>query len=109
MEGKGYLTAVGCGRYFGGGKMITPEADPMGDALHVVSVVDEGMLKTLMATRTLNTGQHLDLPIVLHRVGTEVCIEGDGLRSELDGELGPEGSLTIRRGPVAFELAAPAP
>jgi diacylglycerol kinase (ATP) len=107
MQGKGYLTAVGCGRYFGGGKMIAPLADPMGDTLHAVAVRDQGVLTTLSATRLLKTGKHIELPIVEHGVGKEIRIEGEGLRSELDGELGPVGNLTIRRGPVAFRLAVP--
>ena len=107
MEGLGYLTAVGCGRYFGGGKKITPHADPMGDLLHAVAVKDEGILATLKATRRLNVGEHIDLSLCEHAVGEEIRIVGQGLRSELDGELGPHGDLTVRRGPVAFQLAVP--
>lgn len=107
MEGLGYLTAVGCGRYFGGGKKITPNADPMGNLLHAVAVKDEGILATLKATRRLNEGEHINLSLCEHAVGEEIRIEGEGLRSELDGELGPHGNLTIRRGPVAFQLAVP--
>jgi diacylglycerol kinase (ATP) len=109
MQGKGYLTAVGCGRYFGGGKMITPHADPFSDQLHVVAVRDQGVLTTLSATRKLNSGEHIHLPIVEHGLGTEIRIEGQGLRSEFDGELGPDGELTFRRGPVAFHLAVDKP
>jgi diacylglycerol kinase family enzyme len=109
MQGKGYLTAVGCGRYFGGGKMIAPHADPFSDQLHMIAVRDQGMLTTLSATRKLNTGQHIHLPIVEHGLGSEIRIEGQGLRSEFDGELGPEGELTFRRGPVAFHLAVDEP
>ena len=107
FAGRGYLTAIGCGRYFGGGKMITPQAQPLGDHLHVITVADEGTLKTLMATRKLESGTHIDLPIVHHRIGQRVQVRGDGLRSELDGELGPSGALTITRGGVAFRLAVP--
>jgi diacylglycerol kinase family enzyme len=107
MKGLCYLTAVGCGRYFGGGKKITPNADPMGNLLHAVAVKDEGILATLKATRRLNDGEHINLSLCEHAVGEEIRIEGEGLRSELDGELGPHGNLTIRRGPVAFQLAVP--
>ncbi|MEE2834790.1 MAG: diacylglycerol kinase family protein [Myxococcota bacterium] len=109
MQGRGYLTAVGCGRFFGGGKMITPQADPFSDRLHAVAVRDEGTLATLKATRSLNAGQHIHLSLCEHRCGEEIRISGEGLRSELDGELGPLGDLVVRRGPVAFQLAANTP
>ena len=109
MEGKGYLTAVGCGRYFGGGKMMTPHASPLSHQLHAVAVKDEGIVATLKATRSLNTGDHIHLSLCEHAVGEEVRISGEGLRSELDGELGPSGDLIVRRGPVAFQLAVPNP
>ena len=107
MEGRGYLTAVGCGRFFGGGKMMTPHASPMSDQLHAVAVKDEGLIATLKATRSLNKGEHIHLSLCEHAVGEEIRIAGEGLRSELDGELGPSGDLIVRRGPVAFQLAVP--
>ena len=87
--------------------MMTPHASPLSDQLHAVAVKDEGIVATLKATRSLNTGDHIHLSLCEHAVGQEIRISGEGLRSELDGELGPSGDLVVRRGPVAFQLAVP--
>lgn len=94
------ICAVGCGRYFGGGKMVTPHGEPFGDDLHVVAICMT-KLKALWATRLLPTGDHLALDGVIQCRGKKVeLIGGDEVKGEYDGEPGPSLPITITRGPV---------
>ncbi len=103
-SGDTMICAVGCGRYFGGGKMVTPFGDPFGDDLHVVAICLP-KLKALWATRLLPTGGHLALDGVVHARGQRVEILGGcEVKGEYDGELGPTLPITITRGPIHGRL-----
>jgi len=98
------ICAVGCGRYFGGGKMVTPHGDPFGDDLHVVAICLP-KLKALWATRLLPTGGHLALDGVVHARGRQIeLLGGSEVKGEYDGEPGPTLPITITRGPIHGRL-----
>ena len=109
-SGDTMICAVGCGQYFGGGKMVTPYADPLGDDLHVVAICLP-KLRALWATRLLPTGGHVALDGVVHARGK--CVEllgGSEVKGEYDGERGPPLPITVTRGPIHARLVvSPSP
>lgn len=59
-----YNVAVANGRYFGGGMLIAPMAQPDDGLLDVVSLGDLSLLETLKLSRVIYQGKHLGLPKV---------------------------------------------
>jgi len=103
-SGDTMICAVGCGQYFGGGKMVTPYGEPLGDDLHVVAICLP-KLKALWATRLLPTGGHLALEGVVHGRGKRVeLLGGSEVKGEYDGEPGPTLPITVTRGPTHGRL-----
>jgi diacylglycerol kinase (ATP) len=108
-EGPSWVAVIGSGRFFGGGKMVTPKADPFGDKLHLVVIGDMGAGAALAVSAKLGNGKHVDDPRVTSILADRITLTGDPqLECELDGEVGPCGALTFSRGPVAFQLVSEA-
>ncbi|MDP3057850.1 MAG: YegS/Rv2252/BmrU family lipid kinase, partial [bacterium] len=85
---KAWLVAVANGRYFGGGLMITPEADPE-DGLFDVCIVGEttklGFLSPLLKAYS---GKHVGHPAVSFFRAAKIKISSDSkINTEGDGEL----------------------
>jgi YegS/Rv2252/BmrU family lipid kinase len=95
------LTAIGNGRYFGGGMKICPNAQLDTGQLDVVVVGDFSRTEVLMKVRRLYDGSHLeleDVDNVTARTLTAEPVEGDvQIPIELDGE-------TPGRLPATFEV-----
>jgi YegS/Rv2252/BmrU family lipid kinase len=59
LEGPSMTVAIGNGRFFGGGMMITPEADPSDGKLDVVSLGDLSKGAALGLTSKIYSGTHV--------------------------------------------------
>jgi len=95
------LTAVGNGRFFGGGMQICPRAQLDSGALDVVVVGDFTRLEVLAKVGRLYDGTHLELESVSHARASRLVaapVEADAMIPiELDGE-------TPGRLPATFEI-----
>jgi diacylglycerol kinase (ATP) len=95
------LTAVGNGRFFGGGMKICPNAQLDSGALDVVVVGDFTRLEVLTKVGRLYDGTHLELEAVSHARASRLVatpVEADAaIPIELDGE-------TPGRLPATFEI-----
>jgi diacylglycerol kinase (ATP) len=95
------LTAVGNGRYFGGGMKICPQASLDSGTLDVVVVGDFSRMDVLTKVGRLYDGSHLSLETVSNATASKlvaVPVEADALVPiELDGE-------TPGRLPATFEI-----
>jgi diacylglycerol kinase (ATP) len=100
--------AIANGRYFGGGMMVAPAADPGDGILDVVSIGNLDRLAVLGLTPYIYSGHHLDRPGIATTRGTLIEAEPLAPNSEvlvdLDGET--PGRLPIRarvaRGALRF-------
>lgn len=104
-----FNVALANGRYFGGGMMIAPDADPADGLLDVVALQDLSKLQSVGLSQHIYKGSHLGLPgVSVARgkvveaeplaVGTEVLVDMDGEtpgRLPLRAELAP-GALRFR-------------
>lgn len=93
-----YNVAVANGRWFGGGMMIAPAAQPDDGLFDVVCLGDLSFAETLGLTRHIYAGSHLGLPKIWHRRGR--VVEADSTHAvllDVDGE--PLGRL-----PARFEI-----
>lgn len=90
-DGATLLVAVCNGTGFGGGARIAPEADPSDGLLDVVVVQAVGPVARAAFGVALQRGTHLDRDDVVLVRGRRVTVEGDGLRDDVDGELGEPG------------------
>jgi diacylglycerol kinase (ATP) len=95
------MTAVGNGRFFGGGMKICPRATLDSGRLDVVVVGDFTRLEVLTKVSRLYDGSHLELEAVSHATALKVVatpVEADAVVPvELDGE-------TPGRLPATFEI-----
>ena len=87
-DGPTLLVAVCNGPGFGGGALVAPDADPADGLLDVVVSQATGPLERAAFGLALQRGTHLERDDVVLARGREVTIEGDGLRDDVDGELG---------------------
>jgi YegS/Rv2252/BmrU family lipid kinase len=95
------LTAVGNGRFFGGGMKICPEAKLDSGRFHLVTVGDFGKLEVLRHISRLYSGTHLALDDVhaatVRTLRASPVEPGADIPVELDGE-------TPGRLPATFEI-----
>ena len=108
-EGPTNLVAVGNGRFFGGGMMITPHAE-LGDGLFDITVFgDMSKLQFMGLSGAIYKGAHLDRPNVKSTRGRVVEVVGETeALIDIDGEAG--GRLPARAEilPNAIQLLMPA-
>lgn len=109
LEAPIFNVALANGKYFGGGMMIAPDADPADGLLDVISLHDMSKLQSALLSQHIYKGTHLGqagVSVARGRVveaealasGTEVLVDMDGetpgrlpLRAELSA-----GALTLR-------------
>ena len=104
------LLAVGNGRYYGGGMMMCPQAEPDDGLLDVVIGGDVTKLETLGLLPKVFVGKHLLHPKVRSLRAQKVAVSGGShLTVHADGE--PSGKLPadFRCLPGALLIASPAP
>ncbi|MFA9429836.1 diacylglycerol kinase family protein [Egicoccus sp. AB-alg2] len=87
-DGPTLLVAVCNGPGFGGGALAAPDADPTDGLLDVVVSQATGPLERAAFGLALQRGTHLQRDDVVLARGREVTVEGEGLRDDVDGELG---------------------
>lgn len=100
--------AIANGRYFGGGMMVAPMADPSDGVLEVVSIGNLDRLAVLGLTPYIYSGKHLERPGISAARGTVIEAEALGPNADvlvdLDGET--PGRLPVRarvaRGALLF-------
>jgi diacylglycerol kinase family enzyme len=100
------LVAVCNGRGFGGGAVVAPEADPTDGWLDVVAVTATGPLARGAFGLALQREQHLERDDVHLARGRQVTIASEGLRYDVDGEVGAdvEAERTWQVLPAAWRL-----
>jgi YegS/Rv2252/BmrU family lipid kinase len=100
------LVAVCNGPSFGGGARAAPDADPTDGRLDVVAVTATGPIARAAFGLALQRGEHLERDDVHVARGREVVLESEGLRYNVDGEVGesPEPTRTWRVQPGAWRL-----
>jgi diacylglycerol kinase (ATP) len=104
-----FNVALANGRYFGGGMLIAPDADPSDGLLDVVALQDLSKLESVALSQHIYKGSHLTragVSVARGKVveaeplaaGTEVLVDMDGEtpgRLPLRAELAP-GALRLR-------------
>lgn len=109
-EGRVYNVAIANGRFFGGGMMIAPQADPSDGRLDVVAIGDLSRREVLGLSTKIYRGTHLDAHGV--RVASGKVIEAElvhpwaSVLIDLDGE--QPGKLPLRatlaKGALTFRV-----
>jgi YegS/Rv2252/BmrU family lipid kinase len=95
-------------RYFGGGMMIAPQADPRDGVLDLVVLGALGRLEMLRWLPTIYRGRHLANPRVTARRATTVVLEAAApLPTQVDGEVGGATPVTLTVAPRALRLRLP--
>ena len=108
LETDAMLVAVGLGRYFGGGMMITPGASPPAGQFQVVIAKKLSCLELLGLMPGLYFGRHLDHPRVTSAYASRITINADPPAAvEAEGELEGTTPLEVTIIPRALEIAAP--
>ena len=103
VEARVALVAAANGRFFGGGMMIAPDAEPDDGAFDVVIVRAAGKLKLILDIRLLYDGRHRGHPSISILRGRKVTVEpaGGGLVNaaliDIDGD-------SPGRIPATFEM-----
>jgi len=98
FETDAFLFAVGLGRYFGGGMMITPWASPQGGRFQLVWGKNPSRLEVLRLLQKIYAGRHLHHPDVGTRYSYHLKLSGHPQAYvEAEGEL-------IGRTPIDVEV-----
>jgi diacylglycerol kinase (ATP) len=100
--------AVGLGRYFGGGLMITPGASPQASHFQVVLAQRLSRLELLALLPGLYFGKHLNHPRVMANYAGHIKINADPpAYVEAEGELEGLTPIEVAIIPRALRIAAP--
>lgn len=103
------LVAIGLGRYFGGGMMITPGASPLSSHFQVVLAHKLSRLELPGLLPGLYFGKHLNHPRVIAAYASRITINADPpAEVEAEGELEGTTPLEVTIIPRALQVAAPA-
>ena len=102
--------ALANGRYFGGGMMIAPEADPRDGKLDVVALGDLTKLETVGLSQHIYAGTHLGRRGISTTRGTlieaEPLVPNDEVLVDMDGETPGRLPLVARVAPGALWIRA---
>jgi len=88
-DGPMYAISVANGRYFGGGMMIAPDADPFDGTFEVIALGDMGRVQSTLLATKIYKGAHLKEPLVSHRRAKVVRAFATGIEDcllDVDGE-----------------------
>lgn len=108
LQNEALLMAIGLGRYFGGGMMITPGASPHSDRFQVVLAQRLTRLALLGLLPKIYSGRHLEHPQLLHCDATHITIAADPpVLVEAEGELIGRTPLEVELLPRALRFAGP--
>lgn len=102
--------AIANGRYFGGGMLVAPEADPADGAFDVISMADMDKLATLALTSSIYSGAHLARPGVSMTRGAvveaEPLVRNADVLIDMDGETPGRLPLVARVAPGVLSIHA---
>jgi YegS/Rv2252/BmrU family lipid kinase len=88
-DGPMYAIAVANGRYFGGGMMIAPDADPFDGTFDVIALGDMSRVQSTLLATKIYKGLHLQEPLVSFRRAKVVRAFATGVEDcllDVDGE-----------------------
>jgi diacylglycerol kinase (ATP) len=88
-DGPAYAISVANGRYFGGGMLIAPDADPFDGELDVIALGDMNRIQSTLLATKIYQGKHLGEPNITHRrarVVRAVTTSVDECLLDVDGE-----------------------
>jgi diacylglycerol kinase (ATP) len=102
--------AIANGRYFGGGMLIAPDADPHDGRLDVVALGDLTKLQTVGLTQRVYAGTHVGQPGVTATRGSvveaEALVPNEHVLIDMDGETPGRLPLVAHVAPSALWLRA---
>jgi diacylglycerol kinase (ATP) len=108
LETDAVLIALGLGRYFGGGMMVTPDASPQAAHFQVVLAQRMTPMDLLGILPKIYLGRHLDHPQVAVEFAGHFKLEADPpALVEADGELVGFTPLEVIISPHSLQFAAP--
>jgi YegS/Rv2252/BmrU family lipid kinase len=108
LETEAVLIALGLGRYFGGGMMVTPGASPQAARFQVVMAQRMTPLDLVGILPRIYLGKHLDHPEVAVEFAGNFKLEADPpALVEADGELVGFTPLEVMISTQAIQFAAP--
>lgn len=81
------IVAVANGRYFGGGMMVAPNADPTDGLLDVCMIQNVSRLRALTLLPKFITGKHIEMSITEYIRAKHVVIEQDRDKIQADGDI----------------------
>lgn len=101
------LVAFGNTRSYGGGMLITPDADRK-DGLLDITLVDAGRrLRLIRLFPTVFKGKHVNLPDVHTYRAKSVTVESPGITAYADGEFASDLPVTLSVVPHALRILVP--
>jgi diacylglycerol kinase family enzyme len=110
LEAPIFNVALANGRYFGGGMMIAPDADPSDGLLDVVALHDMTRLQSVALAQHIYKGAHLGLPGVSTTrakvVEAAPLARGNEVLIDMDGETPGKLPLRAELAPGALRLRA---
>jgi YegS/Rv2252/BmrU family lipid kinase len=110
LEAPIFNVALANGRYFGGGMLIAPEADPADGLLDVVALHDMTRLQSTLLAQHIYKGTHLGQPGVTvargKRIEAEPLAAGTEVLVDMDGETPGRLPLSAELAPGALRLRA---
>jgi diacylglycerol kinase family enzyme len=102
--------AVANGRYFGGGMLVAPEADPADGAFDVIAMADMDKLATAALTNHIYRGTHVTRPGVTTTRGSiveaEALVPNAEVLIDMDGETPGRLPMVARVAPGAISIHA---
>ncbi len=105
-----FNVAVANGRFFGGGMMIAPDADPADGKFDVVALASMPRAKVIALSSKIYGGNHITSPGVSitrgARVEAEPVVDGDEVLIDMDGETPGRLPLIATVAPAAIQLRA---
>lgn len=105
IERTAYLVAVGNGKFYGGGMMITPEAEIDNEAFQITVINKMPKLKFTILFRKVFSGQHIyETPVeVFHGKNVKIT-SNDSLKINADGNIIGEKKCNIHILPKAQKV-----
>ncbi len=108
MEKNVLIIAAGNGTHFGGGMMVTPQADPFDGLLDICVVHDVNLYALLTMLPRFLSGKHLGTKYVTYFRATELTAVCEPVsRIDVDGEVLPGTPVTFRVLPQALWVIVP--
>lgn len=110
LEAPIFNVAIANGRYFGGGMMIAPDADPADGQFDIVALSDMPRARVIALSSKIYKGTHLGEPGVRTTRGARVeavpVRAGDEILIDMDGETPGRLPLSAHVAPGAIRLRA---